>query len=49
VQERFRELDADPAEVDRLLAMGAANATALADPVLARAAKAAGLLPRAGS
>jgi tryptophanyl-tRNA synthetase len=49
VQERFRALDADPAEVDRLLAIGAADAAAIADAVLARASKAAGLLPRAGS
>jgi tryptophanyl-tRNA synthetase len=49
VEERFRELDADPAEVDRQLAIGADLATAIADPVLARATKAAGLLPRAGA
>jgi tryptophanyl-tRNA synthetase len=49
VQARFRELDADRAEVDRQLAIGADLATAIADPVLARATKAAGLLPRAGA
>ena len=37
VQERYAELAADPAEVDRLLAVGADAATAIADPVLARA------------
>ena len=47
VQARYEELAADPAEVDRLLAVGADAATAIADPVLARASKAAGLLPRA--
>ena len=47
VQERYEQLTADPAEVDRLLAIGADNAAAIADPVLARATKAAGLLPRA--
>jgi tryptophanyl-tRNA synthetase len=49
VQERFRELSADPAEVDRQLAIGADIATSMADPVLARASTAAGLLPRAGA
>jgi tryptophanyl-tRNA synthetase len=47
VQARYHELAADPAEVDRLLAVGADAATAIADPVLARASTAAGLLPRA--
>jgi tryptophanyl-tRNA synthetase len=46
VQERYAELAADPAEVDRRLAAGAAAAEALAEPVLARASLAAGLLPR---
>jgi tryptophanyl-tRNA synthetase len=44
VQARYAELAADPAEVERRLAVGAAAATALADPVLARASRAAGLL-----
>lgn len=48
LQDRFRELDADRTEVERQLAIGAERATALAEPVLARASKAAGLLPRAG-
>ncbi len=47
VQERFRELDADPGEVERQLAIGAHRAASIADPVVARATKAAGLLPRA--
>ncbi len=46
VQTRFHELAADPAEIDRRLAAGADAAEALADPVLARASRAAGLLPR---
>ena len=46
VQERYAALAADPAEVDRRLRAGADAATALADPVLARAIRAAGLLPR---
>jgi tryptophanyl-tRNA synthetase len=47
VQERFRELDADRAEVERQLAIGANSAASIADPVVARATKAAGLLSRA--
>ena len=47
VQARYEALAADPAEVDRLLAVGADTAVGIADPVLARASKAAGLLPRA--
>jgi tryptophanyl-tRNA synthetase len=47
VQERFRELDTDRAEVDRQLAIGADIAASIADPVVTRASKAAGLLPRA--
>jgi tryptophanyl-tRNA synthetase len=46
VQERYAALAADPAEVSRLLAIGADAATAIADPVLARATRAVGLLPR---
>jgi len=47
VRERYDVLAADPAEVDRLLAIGAGTATEISDAVLARATKAAGLLPRA--
>jgi tryptophanyl-tRNA synthetase len=46
VQERYAELEADPAEVDRRLAQGADDAEAKAETVLARATRAAGLLPR---
>jgi tryptophanyl-tRNA synthetase len=46
VQDRYAELAGDPAEVERRLAAGAAAATAIADPVLERASRAAGLLPR---
>jgi tryptophanyl-tRNA synthetase len=46
VQDRFEELAADPGEIDRRLQIGADAAEALADPVLARASRAAGLLPR---
>jgi tryptophanyl-tRNA synthetase len=49
VQARYEELAADPTEVDRLLAIGADAATTIADGVLARATRAAGLLPRARS
>jgi tryptophanyl-tRNA synthetase len=46
VQDRYRELEADPGEVDRLLALGADIAEAKADTVLRRATNASGLLPR---
>jgi tryptophanyl-tRNA synthetase len=46
VSARFRELSADPGEIDRRLRVGADAAEALAEPVLARASVAAGLLPR---
>jgi tryptophanyl-tRNA synthetase len=46
VRERYDALAADPAEVDRLLGVGADTATAMAETVLARAKNAAGLLPR---
>ncbi len=45
LQRRYGELERDPAEVDRLLGLGAAKARALADPVLDRARRAIGLLP----
>jgi tryptophanyl-tRNA synthetase len=48
VQRRYQELAADPGEIDRRLAVGADAAEALAEPVLARACRAAGLLPRPG-
>jgi tryptophanyl-tRNA synthetase len=43
-RERYHELAADPGEVDRVLAAGAARARALATPVLERAKRNAGLL-----
>jgi tryptophanyl-tRNA synthetase len=49
VQQRYAQLAADPAEVDRRLAAGAAAAEEKAEAVLARAMRAAGLLPRAGA
>jgi tryptophanyl-tRNA synthetase len=49
VQERYATLAADPAELDRLVAAGAAKARALAAPTLARAYAAIGLLPPGSS
>jgi tryptophanyl-tRNA synthetase len=46
VQERYAELEQDPAEVARRLKLGAEGADAKAELVLARAKDAAGLLPR---
>jgi tryptophanyl-tRNA synthetase len=46
VQQRYAELAADPAEVDRRLARGADVAEAMAEAVMQRASRAAGLLPR---
>jgi tryptophanyl-tRNA synthetase len=48
LQEAYTKLEADPAEVDRQLALGADKARAIAEPVLARARGAAGLLPPLG-
>jgi tryptophanyl-tRNA synthetase len=45
VQERYATLAADPAELDRLVAEGAAKARAIASRTLARAYDAVGLLP----
>ncbi len=45
IQARYAELAADPGEVSRALAVGAAKATAIAAPTLARARAALGLLP----
>jgi tryptophanyl-tRNA synthetase len=45
VQERYAALIADPAEVTRLLAVGAQKARAVASKTLARAQDALGLLP----
>jgi tryptophanyl-tRNA synthetase len=49
VQARYAALEADPAEVDRRLALGADVAEAKAEEVLARAIRASGLLPRPAS
>ena len=45
VQERYRELAADPAELDRMLARGAEKARQIATGVLDRVREATGLLP----
>jgi tryptophanyl-tRNA synthetase len=47
VRDRYTELAADPAEVDRILASGADRAAALAAPVVERMRANLGLLPRA--
>jgi tryptophanyl-tRNA synthetase len=47
LQERFADLDADRGEVGRLFAIGAERAAAIADPVVERAIRATGLVPRA--
>lgn len=47
VQARYAELDADPAETERILAAGAERAREMAAVVLDRAREAVGLLPRA--
>jgi tryptophanyl-tRNA synthetase len=46
LQQRYAELAADPREVERRLAIGAERADAKAEPVLAKAIRNAGLLPR---
>ena len=46
IQARRAELLADPAELMRLIAVGADKAQAIASPVLARAKQAMGFLPR---
>ena len=46
LQERYAELEADPAEVARILSVGADRAESLAAPVMARVRDAVGLLPR---
>jgi tryptophanyl-tRNA synthetase len=46
VRERYAEISADPAALDRRLAEGAASAAELAAPTLAAARTAIGLLPR---
>jgi tryptophanyl-tRNA synthetase len=46
IQKRYAELQADPSEVTRVLQGGADKARAIAVPVLDRAQRAVGLLPR---
>lgn len=46
IQERYRELQADPAQTARILSLGAAKATEVASGVLARAIDSVGLLGR---
>ena len=48
LQERYGELESDPAEVARILEVGAERAEALAEGVLERVRTATGLLPRPG-
>jgi tryptophanyl-tRNA synthetase len=48
LQERYEQLARDPAEVTRLLELGAEKAEAIAEPVMARVRTAVGLLPRGG-
>ena len=47
LQARYGELDRDPAEVDRIVAAGAASAEEISAPVVGRVRDAVGLLPRA--
>ena len=46
IQERYRQLESDPAAVDDIMRAGAAKAQALAGPTLDRAKRNLGLLPR---
>ena len=48
LQDRYAQLEADPAEVARILQVGADRAESLAVPVMARVRDAVGLLPRGG-
>ncbi len=48
LQERYEQLARDPAEVTRLLELGAEKAEAIAEPVMARVRTAVGLLRRGG-
>jgi tryptophanyl-tRNA synthetase len=45
IQARFAELESDPAETRRLLAVGAGKARSIAAPVAERVRTAVGLLP----
>jgi tryptophanyl-tRNA synthetase len=46
LQDRYAELQRDPAEVARILEVGAERAEGLAEAVMARVRRATGLLPR---
>ena len=46
LQARYAELERDPAEVDRIVAAGAARAEEIAAPVITRVRDAAGLMRR---
>ncbi|HXY91363.1 MAG TPA: tryptophan--tRNA ligase, partial [Acidimicrobiia bacterium] len=46
LQARYAELASDPAEMDRVVAAGAARAEEMSAPVIARVRAATGLLPR---
>jgi tryptophanyl-tRNA synthetase len=46
LQARYQELERDPAEVEQIVAAGAARAAAIAAPVMERVRGATGLLPR---
>jgi len=48
LQDRYAELESDPAEVARILEVGAERAEVLAEGVMDRVRKATGLLPRPG-
>jgi len=48
LQERYAELESDPAEVARILEVGADRAQAIAAKVMVRVRNAVGLLPRGG-
>jgi tryptophanyl-tRNA synthetase len=48
LQDRYAELEADPAEVARILEVGAERAEAIAEGVMERVRTATGLLPRPG-
>jgi tryptophanyl-tRNA synthetase len=48
LQDRYAELERDPAEVSRILEVGAERAEEIAEVVMARIRTATGLLPRPG-
>jgi tryptophanyl-tRNA synthetase len=47
IQERYRNLSSDPAELDRVLQQGRERAHAVAEATLERTRQALGFLPRA--